>query len=160
MEKIQVVKLNNSECKLICSPSVFNELSDLFSFYIQGAKFHPKVKAKKWDGKIRLINNKKKTIPYGLLSRLKKYCSLNNYEFESDIDFSDNDFTIEEAQAFVSGLNLPFSIRDYQLNAVVHAIKKQRSIVISPTGCLDPETEIEIEILEKDLEKIKKLISD
>ena len=69
MEKLNVKFLNHSNCRLVCSPSIMNELSDVFSYFIPSAKYHPKFKAKKWDGKIRLVNMRTKTIPYGLIHR-------------------------------------------------------------------------------------------
>jgi len=134
MEKINVNFLNHSDCRLICSPSVMNELSDVFSYFIPSARYHPKFKAKKWDGKIRLVNMRTKTIPYGLIHRLKNYCKIKEYEFESEFSLEPVDFSEENAIEFIENLQMPFEVRDYQIQAFVHAVQKQRSILVSPTG--------------------------
>ena len=72
MEKIIAEFHNHSEVKIYCSPAVFQELSDVFSYFIPSAKFHPKYKQRRWDGRIRLMNGRSKTMPYGLMNRLKK----------------------------------------------------------------------------------------
>ena len=134
MEKLNVKFLNHSNCRLVCSPSIMNELSDVFSYFIPSAKYHPKFKAKKWDGKIRLVNMRTKTIPYGLIHRLKNYCKIKDYEFSCDFLLENIDFDIENAVEFIENLQMPFEIRDYQLEAFVHAVQRQRSILVSPTG--------------------------
>ena len=134
MENIEVKFLNWSECKIFSSPSVMNELSDVFSYFIPSARYHPKFKAKKWDGKIRLVNMRTKTIPFGLIHRLKKYCNIKDYNFTCDFSLDTLDFDIENAVEFIENLQMPFEVRDYQLEAFVHAVQKQRSILVSPTG--------------------------
>jgi superfamily II DNA or RNA helicase len=68
------------------------------------------------------------------LNRLKNYCKFKDYLFESDFEHEVTDFTKEDAVEFISELKMPFEIRDYQLDAFVHAIKKQRSVLVSPTA--------------------------
>jgi superfamily II DNA or RNA helicase len=133
-EKVKANFLNWSEIKLSCSAAILHELSDVFSYFIPSAKFNPKYKAKKWDGKIRLVDKRRGTIPLGLIYRLKNYCSYSNYEFETDIDLNENEFDQQDAIEFISNLDLPFEIREYQLDSFIHTIRKQRSIIISPTA--------------------------
>lgn len=140
MENIEVKFLNWSECKIFSSPSIMNELNDVFSYFIPSAKYHPKFKAKKWDGKIRLVNMRTKTIPFGLIHRLKKYCKIKDYNFTCDFSLDALDFDIENAIEFIENLQMPFEVRDYQLEAFVHAVQKQRSILVSPTGSGKPQS--------------------
>ena len=93
-----------------------------------------KYKQRRWDGRIRLMNGRSKTMPYGLMNRLKNYCKFRDYLFESDFQHELADFTREDALSFISELKMPFEIRDYQLDAFVHAIRKQRSVLVSPTA--------------------------
>lgn len=134
MEKVKAEFHNHSEIKVHCSLAVFQELSDVFSYFIPSAKFHPKYKARRWDGRIRLMNGRSKTMPYGLLNRLKNYCKFKDYLFESDFQYELADFTKKDALSFISELKMPFDIRDYQLDAFIHAIRKQRSVLVSPTA--------------------------
>ena len=46
-EKVEIEFHNWSECKIKCSFAILNEISDVFSYFIPSAKFHPKYKAKK-----------------------------------------------------------------------------------------------------------------
>jgi len=134
MEIVKAEFRNQSEIKVNCSLAVLQELSDVFSYFIPSAKFHPKYKAKRWDGRIRLVNMRTKTMPYGLLNRLKNYCKFKDYQFESDFEFELAEFTKEDALEFIEGLKMPFEVRDYQVDAFVHAVKKQRSVLVSPTA--------------------------
>lgn len=134
MDKITLSFLNHSYCKIDCDYGILQELSDVFSYFIPSAKFHPKVKAKKWDGKIRLVDTRRKIVPSGLVHRLKNYCKHKEYDFECTFNIDETDFTKEEALSFIETLDMPFEIRDYQVDAFVHAVKKQRSILVSPTG--------------------------
>ena len=134
MEIVKAEFRNQSEIKVNCSLAVLQELSDVFSYFIPSAKFHPKYKAKRWDGRIRLVNMRTKTMPYGLLNRLKNYCKFKDYQFESDFEFESAEFTKEDALEFIEGLKMPFEVRDYQVDAFVHAVCKQRSVLVSPTA--------------------------
>ena len=134
MEIVKAEFRNQSEIKVNCSLAVLQELSDVFSYFIPSAKFHPKYKAKRWDGRIRLVNMRTKTMPYGLLNRLKNYCKFKDYQFESDFEFELAEFTKEDALEFIEGLKMPFEVRDYQVDAFVHAVSKQRSVLVSPTA--------------------------
>jgi len=134
MEIVKAEFRNQSEIKVNCSLAVLQELSDVFSYFIPSAKFHPKYKAKRWDGRIRLVNMRTKTMPYGLLNRLKNYCKFKDYQFESDFEFESAEFTKEDALEFIEGLKMPFEVRDYQVDAFVHAVSKQRSVLVSPTA--------------------------
>lgn len=134
MEIVKAEFRNQSEIKIDCSLAVLQELSDVFSYFIPSAKYHPKYKAKRWDGRIRLVNMRSKTMPYGLLNRLKNYCKFKDYSFESDFEFELAEFTKEDALEFIEGLKMPFEVRDYQVDAFVHAVKKQRSVLVSPTA--------------------------
>ena len=133
-EKVEIEFRDWSDCKITCSFAILNEISDVFSYFIPSAKFHPKYKAKKWDGKIRLVDKRSKTIPFGLIKRLKNYCRYQDYDFRTKIDLTDNDFDVEDAKDFIAQLELPFEVRGYQIESFIHTIRKQRSIIVSPTA--------------------------
>ena len=134
MDTVSVKFLDQSNCKLDCDSGILHELSDVFSYFIPSAKFHPKFKSKKWDGKIRLVDSRRRTIPLGLVHRLKNYCKHKGYNFNCEFSIEPTEFSIEEATEFIDELHMPFEIRDYQIQAFVHAVQKQRSILVSPTG--------------------------
>lgn len=134
MDKIFIKFLNWSTCQLQTDAGIVHELSDVFSYFVPSAKFHPKFKAKKWDGKIRLIDSRRHRMPLGLVHRVKNYCKYKGYQFECDFDIEPVDFTMEDAHDLIEALEMPFEVRDYQAQAFVHAVQKQRSILVSPTG--------------------------
>ncbi len=128
-------KKNESFIYFECEKSVAQELSEYFTFYVPGYQFVPAYKNKLWDGKIRLADLRTYTIYHGLVPYIQKFCKEREYnlEVESDVSNTEN-FSLVEAVDFVKTLNLPFEIRDYQLQAFVNAIRNKRILLLSPTA--------------------------
>jgi superfamily II DNA or RNA helicase len=133
---IRVTRFNNVHLKLHCDSSISYELSEYFTFNVPGAKFSPAYKNKLWDGKIRLFHLMRGTLYVGLLDKVKQFAQERGYEIEYDKveDFSERSFSIVEAKHFIQNIDLPFEVRDYQLNAFVHAVRKKRVVLLSPTA--------------------------
>ena len=53
---ITLIKKDEVHLKVICEPSIAQELSDHFCFEVPGAKFHPLYRSRMWDGKVRLFS--------------------------------------------------------------------------------------------------------
>lgn len=88
-----------------------------------------------WDGKIRLLNGLNKSLYKGLVPYVQKFAESRGYTVEVDDDLVyDDEFSLSEAQDFVNKLNLSLEPRDYQINAFVHAIRKRRALLLSPTA--------------------------
>ena len=122
-----------------CDQSVASELSEYFTFEVPGAKFMPAVKTRRWDGKIRMLNRTNGEINAGLYWSIKKFCMQRGYGIKVldgpyGLPYDTNKVNHIETMKWISTLNLPFAPRDYQYDAVCHAIKFKRSILISPTG--------------------------
>lgn len=136
---IQIKKKNEVYLKVDCDASIAQELSDHFCFDAPGAKFHPLVRNKLWDGKIRLFSMMTKELYVGLLHYLEHFAEVNNYtiDYEQYTQTSDA-VTLEKVKEFVDGLkiSLPGSatIRDYQIDAIYRAISDGRRLLLSPTG--------------------------
>ena len=66
---------------------------------------------------------------------LKEFCDDRGYTFEVDrsVD-ADEDFSVEEAREFIKTLQMKLDPRDYQVDAFVHAIRKRRAMMLSPTA--------------------------
>ena len=94
----------------------------------------PAVRNRFWDGKIRLFNAQTKKIYAGLLPHVQQFCNERDYNLEIDPAYADEEFSIAEAKQFASKLDLPFEVRDYQLDAFAHAVKKKRALMLSPTA--------------------------
>ena len=128
-----------------CDFGIANELSDFFSFFVPGYKYMPAFRNKVWDGKIRLFNVQSNEIHVGLYPFIKDFCAKRNYEIElsdeNNYGSPDDKEVIDpkEIMNFVSSLEIksrgkPIEIRDYQFNAVCHALHNKRSVLVSPTG--------------------------
>jgi len=122
------------------SPSTSQELTEFFTFEVPGAKFMPMYRNRMWDGKIRLFSPGTGQIYVGLLSYIKKYCKQNyiEYTLEEDVE-NDRDIILSDVKNFVRSLKpkskgKSLKIRDYQLEAVQHAISKNRVLLVSPTA--------------------------
>jgi superfamily II DNA or RNA helicase len=136
MEKLTVVKLNEAYVKILCEPSIAQELNDYFTFDVPGAKFMPAYRNKMWDGKIRLYSLLTQSLYTGLTRYVEEFCKSRNYELEYDYENASEEFSIHEAKQFIQTLNIPkkFESRDYQLEAFVHAVRESRALLLSPTA--------------------------
>lgn len=125
------------------------EIREHFSFLIPGAKFHPKVKNKLWDGRINLYDIRLSRLPIGLFLDLVKFCDERQYTLRfidhehktnqkyygslkdtvTPEELSDDDIRILDSIPFVYD-----ELRDYQMKAIVHCISSKRGIILSPTG--------------------------
>ncbi len=132
METITAKHVNHVHMELDCDGGTCWELQDYFTFTVPGMQYMPAVRNKFWDGKIRLFNPQTRRIYRGLLHHVKRFCDERGYAFESE--FTDDEFSVAEAKQFASTLDLPFEVRDYQLDAFAHAVKKKRALMLSPTA--------------------------
>ena len=120
--------------------STLQELTSYFTFEVPGAKFMPMVRNRLWDGKIRLFSPTSGEIYVGLLPYIKKFCDNNNisYIIEEGIE-NENTVDREMVKGFVNSLKSKskgklLKIRDYQFDAIQHAISTNRVLIISPTA--------------------------
>ena len=78
---IVVGKLNESFLQVSCERHIAYELNEFFSFKVPNAQFHPKVRAKMWDGKIRLFNIQTGQMYFGLYPYLKDWAEKHSYKY-------------------------------------------------------------------------------
>jgi len=133
-DRILIKKVNEVVVKIFCSPSTAQELSDEFTFTVPNAKFHPKVRAKVWDGKIRLFNMLTREIYAGLVPAIEEFAASREYEVEYEYESGDEEFSLKEAEEFIESLNLPHVPREYQIEAFIYAMRKKRAVLLSPTS--------------------------
>ena len=121
-------------------PSVAAELNDFFTFEVPGFKYMPAYRSKMWDGKIRLYNIVTGEIYVGLLPYIEEYLKNNGetYELETGVR-SERTVAGSVVQGFIRGLRPTLDgkrieVRDYQIDAIAHAIATNRSLLISPTA--------------------------
>jgi len=120
----------------MCEKHIARELSEYFTFFVPGYKYIPAYKNKIWDGKIRLFILLNQTIYIGLLPYVEQFCKERGYTTEYDDTRPDieDDFSLYHAKKFIDTLNLPFEVRDYQIDAFVHAMQRRRALLLSPTA--------------------------
>jgi len=137
---IEISKKNEVYLKVNAEPSIARTISDFFTFEVPGARFMPAFRNRVWDGKIRLFSPATGELYLGLLTYLTKYLEDLNEEYSVDEDLQDEK-TIEKELllGFIRGLRLrsngkSIKVRDYQIDAISHAIRKHRALLLSPTA--------------------------
>lgn len=136
MEKVVIEKVNEVFVRVVADPSTKMEMSVYFTFEVPGAKFMPAVRNKVWDGKIRLLNPMTGLIYAGLIPQIAKFCKTHEYDIELaskdvwPLNKIDDDYGFKLSKEF----DCKFEPRDYQNNAIVHAIRNNRGLLLSPTA--------------------------
>lgn len=139
MSDINIKTINNVHIKISCESSIAQELNEHFSFEAPGARFHPLVRSKMWDGKIRLYHLMSGYIHTGLKKYVEHFAEVNNYTVDTSeyVDTSEC-LTKAEVNQFCDHINVSLpnngKIYDYQKDAVYQAINTGRRLLISPTG--------------------------
>ncbi len=138
--KMQISKVNEVYLHLEVDSGLGRELADYFTFEVPGAKFMPIYKKRIWDGKIRLYSQQTGKIYSGLLPYLKQFCSRNSIDYiiEEGVE-DDRNVVHKDVRAFTESLRpqskgTQLEIRDYQINAILHSLRKHRSLIVSPTA--------------------------
>jgi superfamily II DNA or RNA helicase len=143
MTDLIIEKKNETYMILKGDQSTLQELQDVFTFYADGYKFHPKVREKIWDGKIRmlkLISRNVGELYIGLIQQVINFCKNRNYTYEihsdlkyiSSVDDKIFDSYIKELNLSSKGQSI--DIRDYQLKGFSDIIKFKRQLILSPTS--------------------------
>jgi superfamily II DNA or RNA helicase len=116
---------------------VMQEISDYFTFEQPGARFMPQYRAKLWDGKVRLYSLFTRELYVGLIPYVKLFAEQNQYTVEEQRTSVPDAYL--DTREFIQSLNLqghgnPIEVRDYQIDAVQHAVHNHRALLLSPTG--------------------------
>ncbi len=152
MNIVKIEDVNESFVALNCELGILKEIANRFTFRAENFMFNPRYKAGVWDGYIRPINQKNGLCPKGLVPKVIQYINDNGYKFILDESFNRFKETIDY-KGF--NYNLPFEPHDHQWEAVALFAKKKRQVILSATGCLHPDTEIEVQLDGKAFEYIK-----
>ena len=132
---IEIVYKDDVHLQVRCDSSVAQELSDFFTFDVPGAKFMPQVRNRVWDGKIRLFNSVTRTVYTGLKDYIVDFCKVRKYDCIVDDKLTNTTpFSTEDVDDLAKTLKLTMEPRDYQKDAVAHAITNKRAMMISPTA--------------------------
>ena len=80
IEKISVMKKNESQLLVDCDSGILMELNEYFSFFVDGYKYMPLYRNKVWDGKIRLFSYATGQIYTGLYPYILNWCKENDVQ--------------------------------------------------------------------------------
>ena len=133
--ELNVKYQNDVHCVVDCDSSIAQELTDFFTFDVPGARFMPTVRNKVWDGKIRLFNPVTRTVYAGLVDYIAEFCKARDYTY--DVDPKLRAEVVAEGSDvddLADSIQLPLQMRDYQKQAVIHAMTEKRCLLLSPTA--------------------------
>ena len=135
METIGIEKVDELYVRIDAEAGVRMELSEYFTFEVPGAKFMPAYKNKVWDGKIRLFNAMTGKVYAGLSPYIHTFAKSRDYDIELINDVYDVQTINEDAgYQLAKEFDSAFEPRDYQNDAIVHALTYNRSLLLSPTA--------------------------
>ena len=135
MELVNIERVNDVYIRVRTESGIKMELSKHFEFEVPGAKFSPAYRNKIWDGKIRLFSAMTGMIYAGLLPHIVKFCATRDYECEVDAQLKPDE-SVQDTAGYdlAKEFDAIYEPRDYQNNAIVHALKNNRSLLLSPTA--------------------------
>ena len=135
-----ISKKNEVYLNIKTEPNYARELSDFFTFEVPGARFMPSYRNKYWDGKIRLFNQMNGEVYVGLLPYIEEFAKRNELKIEYKQGVKDEG---EHRTSILGGFvrrvspkskGKTLQIRNYQLDAFTHAVRNNRSLLLSPTA--------------------------
>ena len=134
---LHITKIDEVYVKIDCEMGIAQELCDYFTFYVPGYTFVPSYRNKLWDGKIRLFSIHTRKLYGGLMPYVIHFCYKGKYKFKYSSDLKIESIKIEEE--YIKSLKLQsngeeISVRDYQLDAINHALSGKRTLLVSPTA--------------------------
>lgn len=134
-DTVYVEKINEVFVRVHAEPSIKMEMSAHFTFEVPGAKFIPAVRNKVWDGKVRLLNVMTGYIYAGLVEQIKKFCHDHEYELTLDKKLLEVEQIPDDyGHQLAKEVDAAYEVRDYQNDAIVHAIRNNRCLLKSPTA--------------------------
>lgn len=136
MSQIHLKFLTHTHCQVVTDKGTLMELADALTWKAENYRFHPKYKARIWDGNISLVNRVTGVCYVGLAQRIKKFCDQRQYGFSFDPELYHDNISVKEVEEMIESLSLPewVEIRDYQVDAVVKCLRSRRRTLVSPTG--------------------------
>jgi len=111
------------------------DIDTLLSYYVQGHEFSPQFKARRWDGKKKLLESSNLSAPLGLANKIKTFLVERGYEVQIEDQRPPKKIgkKINILPALAAQNKIPF---DYQLEAVdvCKQIGNDRGIIRAATG--------------------------
>tara|TARA_A100001011_G_scaffold140195_1_gene148128 strand:+ start:179 stop:1645 length:1467 start_codon:yes stop_codon:yes gene_type:complete len=120
--------------KVEADADIRRELGEHFTFEVPGFKFMPQFRNRVWDGKIRLFSYATGKIYVGLYPYIINWCKENDVQVVDGTKIKDTKVDVTKVDEFIKALKIPMEVRDYQKEAFIHAVKKDRCLLLSPTA--------------------------
>lgn len=132
--EIILKKVNETFIKIECEQSIAYELRDFFTFTIPNHRYHPLVKNKIWDGKIRLFNLNTRCIYKGLYNKILDFAKKSGYKVILKYKPYNNNINIDDVSNIFKNINGTHKPHSHQVNSLYHCIKYQNVLILSPTA--------------------------
>jgi len=127
-------KKNEVYLKIEADSDIRRELGEYFTFEVPGFKFMPQYRSRVWDGKIRLFSYATGQIYVGLYPYILDWCKKNDVHVVDGTKIKETKVDTQKVDDFIKALKIPMEVRDYQKNAFIHAVKQNRTLLLSPTA--------------------------
>ena len=140
MTDCTISKKNEIEIHLDADPHLIREVSEAFSFEVEGASFSPAYRKKYWDGRIRLLSTATQCLPAGLVYQLCRWLDNHGYKWEFEhskyygVPYEEDPKIVYEGVEWFMGNISSVKPRQYQVDTVYQALKEYRKTIVSPTG--------------------------
>lgn len=136
MSDVHLQYINDAYIRVKADPGILMELSEHLTYKAANYKFHPKYKARLWDGNISMVNRITGVVYAGLAKRIKKFCDREGYSVTFDDELYYDNVSRAEVEEHIASLNIPeeYVSRDYQIDSVVECLRARRRTLLSPTS--------------------------
>lgn len=156
MKELELIKIDESYTLIKGNPQTLKGISDFLKVERPGAFFEPAVKSgfkSPYHYFTKLIKDDLLVLN-GHLNLLGNW-GIKGYDSKSE-------FTNEDFDEFYSTIKktFPFEPYDYQVKAAKESIVTGKQINLACTGCLDGDSEIDIECDDYTYEQLKELLND
>jgi len=131
---ITISKLNDVYLKLDCEKAIALELFEFFSFLVPNASYIPSVRAKMWDGRVKLFNIRSGKIYVGLLPYITTLARKRGWPISITYNTNNTSCLKSSEIKFLTNLSLPYPLRHYQAETIANALMKRRTLILSPTA--------------------------
>ncbi len=139
MSDLLIEHVDSVNIRVRCERSVAKELSDYFTFKVPGHAYMPAYRKRIWDGQIKLYNMFSQLIYAGLEKYVIRFASERGYKVQTEPK-KQNGFTETITRGFIDNWLHPhingkqISPHEHQVNAITHALRNDRALLVSPTG--------------------------
>jgi len=129
---IKIKDIDSVYIEIDCDKSISKELSMFFTFKIPNSEYNPAFRKKKWDGKIRLYNLLTQKIYKGLLPYVFSFAKDRGYKVGYESSLLPDETEVNFPKVYSNSTEI--IPHDYQIDAIKHALRNRRCLLISPTG--------------------------